>query len=74
MSQSRKHSVFEAIANVVVGYGVNLTANFVFFPMFGWHISLAQNIGLGVIYTGISLVRSYCLRRVFNRHTVRVAA
>jgi hypothetical protein len=53
MSQSRKHSAFEAMTNVVVGYGVNMTANFVFFPMFGWHISLEQNVMLGVIYTVI---------------------
>jgi hypothetical protein len=34
--------------------------------IFGWHISTRENLTLGVIYTGISLVRSYGLRRLFN--------
>lgn len=67
MSQTRKHSAFEAVANVLVGYWVNMLANFALFPLFGWHITLQQNLQLGVLYTAISLVRSYCLRRLFNR-------
>jgi hypothetical protein len=70
MSQTRRHSAFEAITNVVVGYGINLTANALLFPLFGWHITLAQNIALGVFYTAISLARSYLLRRIFNRYTI----
>lgn len=70
MSQSRKHSFIEAWANIGVGYAVNMLANFAIFPFFGWHISLRQNLLIGVVYTVISLVRSYCLRRTFNRwHT-----
>lgn len=64
--QSKRHSVFEAFANVAVGYGINLSANALIFPLFGWNITLSENIMLGVLYTGISLVRSYCLRRFFN--------
>lgn len=64
--QSKRGSVTEAIVNVIVGYGINMTANAMLFPLFGWHISLRQNIALGVFYTVISLVRSYCLRRTFN--------
>jgi hypothetical protein len=67
MSQSRKYSAIESLTNITVGYSINFTANMLLFPLFGWHISVAQNVGLGVIYTGISLVRSYALRRFFNR-------
>lgn len=66
MSQSRKGSAFEAVMNVLVGFSINFTANACLFPLFGWHISSSQNLSLGVIYTGISLVRSYCIRRWFN--------
>ena len=69
MSQPRHHSALESVANVAVGFGINYTTNMIFFPMFGWHISTTQNLTLGVIYTGISLVRSYFLRRYFNRWT-----
>lgn len=73
MSQSRKHSMIEAIINVVVGFTINAMLNFAVFPLFGWKISLAQNIALGVIYTVVSIVRSYTLRRVFNRWHRRMA-
>jgi len=66
MSQTRKHSMFEAVANVLVGYGISLAAQIVIFPLFGVHASLAQNIGIGLAFTAVSLVRSYLLRRWFN--------
>ena len=68
MSQTRRQSLLESIMNVVVGFTINLILNFTFFPpLFGWHISLKQNIALGVIYTAISILRSYTLRRFYNR-------
>jgi hypothetical protein len=66
MSQSRKGSAYEAVMNVLVGYTINMLANFAIFPLFGWQISLSQNLQIGVIYTVVSLVRSYCIRRWFN--------
>lgn len=58
--------MIEAIINVVVGLTINTMLNFAVFPLFGWHITLSQNIALGVIYTVISIARSYTLRRLFN--------
>lgn len=67
MSQSRLHSFIESWANIGVGYTLNMGVNFAVFPLFGWHISLRQNLLIGVIYTAVSLARSYSLRRLFNR-------
>ncbi len=67
--QLKRHSLLESATNIVVGYTINMLANFVIFPLWGWHITLKQNIEIGVIYTIISLVRSYCLRRLFNKVT-----
>ena len=66
MSQSRLSSAIEAVFNVLIGFGINFTANMLFFPLFGWHISASQNFALGAIYTVISLLRSYAIRRWFN--------
>lgn len=66
MTQTRKQSAIEAVANVVIGFSINFTANATLFPLFGWAISVEQNLGLGVLYTLISLARSYCLRRFYN--------
>ncbi len=69
MSQTRKESAIEAIVNIIVGYTVNIMANFAIFPLFGWEITLQQNLMMGVFYTVVSFVRSYALRRFYNwRH------
>lgn len=69
--QLKKHSLFEAITNIFVGYTVNMLANFVIFPLWGWSITIRQNIEIGIVYTVISLIRSYLLRRAFTHLTER---
>jgi hypothetical protein len=39
--------------------------------VFGLHASLNQNLLIGLVFTGVSLVRSYFLRRVFETLHVR---
>ena len=67
MSQSRKHSAFEAVANVVIGYVVAITAQMLIFPLFGIHIPASEHLAIGLLFTVVSLARSYALRRLFNR-------
>lgn len=66
MTQSRRMSAVESVANVAVGYGVAVATQVAVFPMFGLRASLGDNLGIGAIFTAVSLVRSYCLRRAFN--------
>ncbi len=66
MKQTRLMSMIEAITNVVVGYGVAVVTQMLVFPVFGLHTTLAQNLKLGLIFTGISLIRSFALRRAFE--------
>ena len=71
MKQSRRLSLLESLANVLVGYGVAVITQMLVFPLFGLVASVSQNLGLGLIFTGISLIRSYLLRRVFEALRVR---
>ncbi len=64
--QSRTMSLIEALVNVGVGYGVAVATQVMVFPIFGLHASLDQNLAIGLIFTVVSLVRSYVLRRAFN--------
>jgi len=66
MKQSRTMSLIESVANVVVGYGVAVVTQILVFPVFGLHTTLAQNLKLGLIFTSISLIRSFTLRRIFE--------
>jgi len=67
MTQSRRMSLIEAIANVAVGFALAVAAQIVVFPWFGLHASLGENLTIGALFTGISLLRSYALRRLFER-------
>ena len=67
MTQSRTMSAIESATNVLVGYGVAVGAQVVVFPLFGVSASLRANLGIGAIFTIVSLIRSYALRRCFER-------
>jgi len=64
--QSRKESFYEACVNVFIGYWINFVANLVILPMIGFHITIAQNLYIGLLYTLVSVARSYVIRRYFN--------
>lgn len=64
--QSKGWSWIESIGNTVIGYLVALAAQLIVFPALGLEVSLAQNLLIGLIFMGISTIRSYLLRRLFN--------
>jgi len=67
MSQSRRLSMIEAVTNVVVGYALAVITQIVAFPWFGLQVSLGDNLAIGAVFVGVSLIRSFVLRRLFNR-------
>jgi len=71
MKQSRLMSLVESVANVIVGYGVAVVTQILIFPVFGLHTTLAQNLKLGLVFTLVSLGRSYALRRMFEAIRMR---
>ena len=68
MRQSRFMSLVEAVANVIVGYGVAVATQIMIFPVFGLKTTLAQNLAIGAVFTVVSIARSYVLRRLFERN------
>ncbi len=66
MSQTRKGSFAESLANVAIGYGVACVSQMIVFPMFGVECSTGKTFGIGAVFTVISIIRSYWVRRLFN--------
>lgn len=66
MKQSRLMSLVESLANVLVGYGVAVLTQVLVFPLFDLHVPLSDNLLIGTVFTGVSLVRSFVLRRSFE--------
>jgi hypothetical protein len=66
MSQTKLGSFAEAWMNIAVGFSINFVANMAILPLFGFKVSAGSAFEIGLIFTVISLVRSYVLRRWFN--------
>ncbi len=67
--QTKLMSFIESCANVVIGYTVAIISQILVFPFFGINIPLKSNLLIGFWFTLISLCRSYCIRRFFNKTT-----
>lgn len=66
IGQSRRMSLVEAITNVVVGFGIAVGTQILIFPLFGLRTTLGQNLSMGGIFTIVSIIRSFALRRIFE--------
>jgi hypothetical protein len=66
MKQTRLMSLTEALANVIVGYGLAIATQLLVFPLFGLPADIEVAAAIGMIFTVISIVRSFALRRLFE--------
>ena len=56
----------EAVANVVVGFVVSVLGQLAIFSTLAISVAWEQNVVIGLWFTGLSLARSYGLRRLFD--------
>ncbi len=75
MNQTRISSLIESFVNILIGYSVALISQILIFPLFGIDVPLRSNLYIGAWFTGISLVRSYIIRRWFDNklHSASIA-
>jgi hypothetical protein len=65
--QEKRHSLLEACLSTAVGFVIAFFANLVVMPVvFGFTPSIAQNMYATILFTVISIVRGYYVRRLFN--------
>jgi hypothetical protein len=64
--QTKLGSFIEAWVNIGIGFSINFTANLIVLPMFGFNVTPIDAFGIGLVFTAISLARSYVIRRWFN--------
>jgi hypothetical protein len=67
VTQSKRHSLIESIANTAAGFFLSMAAVAWLFPIFGVRMSLAENFAATSLMTVISVARGYVIRRAFNR-------
>ena len=64
--QSKRESMIETLTNVSIGWFVSFIANMLVLPLFGYNINLTDGLLISIIFTIISIVRGYVVRRWFN--------
>lgn len=71
MKQSKLMSWVETCLNTGIGFVIAITAQLLVFPLFGFNPPLSTNLYIGLIFTVVSIVRGYVLRRLFEALHIR---
>jgi hypothetical protein len=67
MKQSKSGSFFESCITVGSGFLISLIAMEILFPIYDIHTNIQTNIQIVCIMTVVSIIRTYLVRRLFNR-------
>jgi len=71
VKQSKLMSWVETCLNTAIGFAVAITAQILVFPLFGFNPPLSTNLYIGLIFTVVSIVRGFVLRRLFEALHIR---
>lgn len=74
MQQTRLESLLEVFINVSIGWVVALITQLIVFPLYGIQVTIGEQLGISVIFTAVSIVRGYIVRRWFNAGIHKVVA
>lgn len=66
MKQSRLMSWIETVTGTAIGFGIAILTQVLVFPLFGYSPPLSTNFKIALIFTVVSIVRGYLLRRAFE--------
>lgn len=70
--QTKLQSFIETKTNMITGIGINYVANIYILPkFFGVSLTISEYTELTLIYTVLSFIRHYVLRRIFNWYNTR---
>ena len=64
--QSKRESMVESLTSTTIGIIIGIVLNVTILPIFGYPVSLSDSLWISVIFTVISIIRSYIIRRWFN--------
>lgn len=73
MRQTKLSAFIESCTNICIGFTINFFANLLILPMFGFHVTLGDNFLIGLLYTLVSVARSYVIRRWFDARIHKAA-
>lgn len=64
--QKKRYSFLESCISTCFGFIVALCIQLMVFPLYGIYVDLHINVEITLIFTMVSVIRGYIIRRVFN--------
>jgi hypothetical protein len=64
--QSRAASFFETLTSTVMGFVLSVGVQRLLFPALGHDFVFAENMVVASVFTSVSVLRGYVIRRTFN--------
>lgn len=70
--QTKLESLVEALINIVIGFVINFAGNWFILPLVGFTtLTVRDNFIIGFLFTIISIIRQYTIRRWAQDHLRR---
>ena len=64
--QTKKWSMIESVTSVGIGLVIGVILNMLVLPLFDYNITVTDSLLVSLIFTVVSVVRGYLIRRFFN--------
>ena len=64
--QSKRESMIESLTSTTIGWLIGVILNLTILPLFDYNITVVDSLLVSLIFTVISVVRGYLIRRFFN--------
>ena len=64
--QTKRQSLIETLTSVFVGWLIGVILNLTILPLFDYDITVVDSLWVSLIFTAVSVIRSYIIRRWFN--------
>ena len=65
--QTKRQSLIETLTSVFVGWLIGVILNLTVLPLFDYNITVVDSLWVSLIFTAVSVIRGYLIRRYFNR-------
>ena len=64
--QTKKQSMIESLTSTTIGWLIGVILNLTVLPLFDYNITVTDSLLVSLIFTMVSVVRGYLIRRFFN--------
>ncbi len=64
--QTKKQSMIESLTSTTIGWLIGVILNMLVLPLFDYDVNLTDGVLISIIFTAVSVIRSYIIRRWFN--------